>query len=94
MSSEAIRKKLVAKGYPVTSVTYCRNAPTPSGLAKGYDIELVNINDSFVEFEDLVFGFNPALEIGSYMQFDDFQQVMSWVNSLPDVNQLRKEQEK
>ena len=55
MSSEAIRKKLVAKGYPVTSVTYCRNAPTPSGLAKGYDIELVNINDSFVEIEDLVF---------------------------------------
>ena len=58
MSSEAIRKKLVAKGYPVTSVTYCRNAPTPSGLAKGYDIELVNINDSFVEIEDLVFDYD------------------------------------
>ena len=93
MSSKQIKSALVNKGYPVESVNYIRNAPTPSGYGKGYDIEFTNVNDSFVEFEDLVFDFNPALEIDCYMQFDDYQQVMSWVNSLPDVEQLRKEQE-
>jgi len=93
VSSKQIKQALVKKGYPVESVKYTRNAPTPSGYGKGYDIEFTNVNDSFVEFEDLVFDCNPALEIDCYMQFDDFQQVMSWVNSLPDVEQLRKEQE-
>ncbi|HBU52155.1 hypothetical protein [Alteromonas australica] len=90
MSSEAIRKKLVAKGYPVTSVTYCRNAPTPSGLAKGYDIELVNINDSFVEIEDLVFDYDKNIEISNSMEMDDLASVLKWVESLPNLKTLRK----
>tara|TARA_X000001388_G_scaffold23413_4_gene15925 strand:+ start:400 stop:684 length:285 start_codon:yes stop_codon:yes gene_type:complete len=94
VSSKKIKSALTKKGFSVQSVEYIRNEPTPTGYGKGYDICFISEKDSFVEFEDLVFGFNPALEIGRYMQFDDFQQVMSWVNSLPDVNQLRKEQEK
>lgn len=93
MSSKQIKQALVKKGYPVESVKYTRNAPTPSGYGKGYDIEFTNVNDSFVEFEDLVFDYNPKLEIGPCMEFDGLSQVMAWVESLPNVNQLRKEQE-
>lgn len=92
MSSKQIKLALVKKGYPVESVKYTRNDPTPSGYGKGYDIEFTNVNDSFVKFEDLVFDYNPKLEIGPCIEFDDLSQVMSWVGSLPNVNQLRKEQ--
>lgn len=93
MSSKQIKQALVKKGYPVESVKYTRNAPTPSGYGKGYDIEFTNVNDSFVEFEDFVFDYNPKLEIGPFMEFDGLSQVMAWVESLPNVKQLRKEQE-
>lgn len=91
MSSKQIMLALVKKGYPVESVKYTRNAPTPSGYGKGYDIEFTNVNDSFVEFEDLVFDYNPKLEIDHCMEFDGLSQVMEWVESLPNLNKLRKE---
>lgn len=92
MSSKQIMLALVKKGYPVESVKYIRNAPTPSGYGKGYDVDFINVNDSFTEIEDSVFDFDPSLNVDAYMEFDDFQQAMDWVNSLPDINQLRKEQ--
>ena len=36
---------------------------------------------------------NAPTSSGYRMEFDNFQQAMDWVNSLPDINQLRKEQE-
>lgn len=94
MGSKKIKKCLSDKGYPVESVEYTRNAPTPTGYGKGYDVEFTDVNDSFVEVEDLVFDFNPTIEIGQYMQFDSLSEAMTWVSLLPNVEQLRKEQEK
>lgn len=90
MSSKQIKTALSSKGYPVKNVEYIRNAATPSGYGKGYDIEFTDVNDSFVEFEDLVFEFNPELQIDSFMEFDDLSEVMEWVKSLPNLKQLRK----
>ena len=94
MSSDKIKKELVKKGYPVKSVSYSRNTPTPSGFAKGYDIEFVNIDDSFVEIEDLVFDFSKDIELSNFMEMDDLSSVLKWAESLPNLNNLRKEQDK
>lgn len=90
MSSAEIKKELRKKGYPVKSVSYSRNTPTPSGFAKGYDIEFVNIEDSFVEIEDLVFDYDKNIDISNSMEMDDLGSVLKWVESLPNLNQLRK----
>lgn len=90
MSSAEIKKELRKKGYPIKSVRYSRNAPTPSGFAKGYDIEFVDIDDSFVEIEDLVFDYNKDIELSSFMEMDDLDSVLKWAESLPNLNKLRK----
>ena len=85
MSGRQIKKALETKNYPVESVEYIRNAPTPTGYGKGYDINFIDVDDSFVEIEDYVFDFNPSLDISSHMEFDDFQQAVKWVDSLPSI---------
>ncbi len=90
MSSKQIEKALINKGYPVDSVEYIRNAPTPSGYGKGYDINFINIEDSFVEIEDVVFEFDSNIELSPYMEFDSFQESMAWIDSLPNLNKLQE----
>tara|TARA_Y100000034_G_C6772145_1_gene344507 strand:- start:596 stop:871 length:276 start_codon:yes stop_codon:yes gene_type:complete len=90
VSSKQIEKALINKGYPVDSVEYIRNAPTPSGYGKGYDINFINIEDSFVEIEDVVFEFDSNIELSPYMEFDSFQESMAWIDSLPNLNKLQE----
>lgn len=83
MSSRKIKSILLKKGYPVLTVNYIRNAPTPTGYGCGYDIEFVNIDDSFVEIEDIVFDFDKSIPISYFMEFDTLNDVIEWADKLP-----------
>ena len=50
----------------------------------------MNINDSFVEIEDLVFDYDKNIEISNSMEMDDLASVLKWVESLPNLKTLRK----
>jgi hypothetical protein len=89
MSSRKLKKVLEQKGYPVESINYIRNAPTPTGFGKGYDIGFVNHDDSFLEIEDIVFDIDPDIQLDAHMEFDTFNDALNFVNSLP-VLELNK----
>ena len=81
MSSRKIKKLLEAKGFEVVSVKYIRNAVTPSGYGKGYDIEMV----SSEEFEDLVYYADPSADFYQYKELGCFDEVCEWIGQLPDM---------
>lgn len=86
MSSRKIRAALERKGYEVKFIEYVRNDPTPSGYARGYDLEV----EWSEAIEDTVFDTNPDLEFSQFMQFDDAASALEWASELPDIRGQRQ----
>lgn len=77
MSKRKIEAALKKKNIKARSIEFVRGVPTPSGYASGYDIEFEP------ELEDVVFGLDNSCNLDEFMEFDNFEQVMDWIASLP-----------
>lgn len=77
MSKIQILKQLKTKGITPLSVKYARSAPTPYGYAQGWDLEFQEVT------EDDVYDLAPDVIFSEFMEFDNLQEVLSWVETLP-----------
>lgn len=68
----ALKKKNI---YPV-NVEYQRSCPTPSGYASGWDIELSDTAESYIE------QINPEVEVSTFMEFDSLEDVLEWIDEI------------
>ena len=81
MSRRKIAAILNKKGVKYDRIEYVRSCPTPSGFAKGWDIELHE------DEEDRLFGLGCE-GVSMYMEFDTLADVIEWANKLPLANDL------
>lgn len=78
MSATKIKKLLKAKGIIPERVEYMRSCPTPSGYAKGWDIDFTeeDVNKVFAR------GYSG---INRYMEFGDLAEVLDYIEWLPTL---------
>lgn len=81
MSKRKIESALKRKGITPTRVEYMRSCPTPSGCGCGWDIELLD------ETEDMIYEADSTVNASTYMEFDDLNHVLSWIETLPNISQ-------
>lgn len=76
MSKRKILSALKKKNIYPLSVEYQRSCPTPSGYAKGWDIELSRSTEAYIE------QLNPCVGVSTFMEFDSLEDVLEWVNKI------------
>jgi len=69
-----------AKGILASISEAMSSCPTPSGYGSGWDIEITE------EVENKIYNVNPNLGVSTYMEFDSLDDVLSWVEDLPNLS--------
>lgn len=84
MSVRKIKSELKKKGFKPILVEYERGCPTPSGYGNGYNI----VFEEDVELLDRIYDYDPDVEFSSYMEIDTLEEVLEWIEELPDLKEL------
>ena len=76
MSKRQIMAAMKRKNIYPLNVEYQRSCPTPSGYARGWDIELSDSAESYIE------QINPEIEVSTFMEFDSLEDVLEWIDEI------------
>lgn len=79
MSKRIILSELKNKNIFPLRVEYMRGCPTPYGYANGWEIEITE------ELEEIIYDLDNSCEVTQTMEFDNLDQVLLWIASLPIV---------
>lgn len=82
MSARKIKAALKKKNINPISVKYVRGYLDQDGYVNGYDIKFSE------EFESAVLEVNESVQFGLYMDFENIQEVMKWIETLPALEPL------
>ena len=79
MSAKKIRALLKKKNIPVIAIAFQKSCPTPSGYASGYNLEFSE------DVEESVCSKDMECEFHTFMEFDNLQDVITFIDTLPTL---------